>query len=276
MEAYKPWADAVGRQLLNFAANTELFDDSGKAIKPLPTQGWFLTDFASAFAISAIYFALVIVGRIVMIPFRSLDKLTYPIRFVYNILQVMLCSYMTLEAGILAYRHNYNLVPCNPFKTENPPIAPVLWLFYISKVLDFMDTFFIVLGKKWEQLSFLHVYHHLTIFMIYWMNVNVGYDGDIYLTIVLNGFIHTVMYTYYFVSMHTKDIWWKKYLTMMQMIQFITMNGQAIWLLQSNCQTFPRKVTQLYLVYIMSLFALFLNFFIRSYVSPKSKKAKKH
>lgn len=42
------------------------------------------------------------------------------------------------------------------------------------------------------------------------------YDGDIYLTIVLNGLIHTIMYTYYFVSMHSKDIWWKKYLTMMQ------------------------------------------------------------
>lgn len=50
----------------------------------------------------------------------------------------------------------------------------------------------------------------------YWLNVNAGYDGDVYLTIVLNGFIHTVMYTYYFVSMHTKDIWWKKYLTLMQ------------------------------------------------------------
>lgn len=50
----------------------------------------------------------------------------------------------------------------------------------------------------------------------YWLNVNAGYDGDVYLTIVLNGFIHTVMYTYYFVSMHTKDIWWKKYLTRMQ------------------------------------------------------------
>ena len=28
-----------------------------------------------------------------------------------------------------------------------------------------------------------------------------------YLTILLNGFIHSVMYTYYFVSMHTDKIW---------------------------------------------------------------------
>lgn len=50
--------------------------------------------------------------------------------------------------------------------------------------------------------------------------MNAGYDGDVYLTVVLNGFIHTVMYTYYFVSMHTKDIWWKKYLTLMQVCMF--------------------------------------------------------
>lgn len=64
--------------------------------------------------------------------------------------------------------------------------------------------------------SFSHLLSSLCLAQFYWVNVNAGYDGDIYLTIVLNGFIHTVMYTYYFVSMHTKDIWWKKYLTLMQ------------------------------------------------------------
>ena len=36
------------------------------------------------------------------------------------------------------------------------------------------------------------------------LNLRVGFDGDIYLTIILNGYIHTIMYTYYFVSQHTK------------------------------------------------------------------------
>lgn len=118
-------------------------------------------------------------------------------------------------------------------------------MFYISKIFDFADTVFIILGKKWNQLSFLHVYHHVTIFLVrpvplhinrrfaskaasrmqylpsfpppflhpclptstsqvYWLNLNAGYDGDIFLTVILNGAIHTVMYTYYFLSMHTK------------------------------------------------------------------------
>lgn len=42
----------------------------------------------------------------------------------------------------------------------------VLYMFYLSKILDFFDTIFIILGKKWKQLSFLHVYHHLTIFSV--------------------------------------------------------------------------------------------------------------
>ena len=77
-----------------------------------------------------------------------------------------------------------------------PPLAKLLWLFYVSKVFDFADTFFIIMGKKWKQLSFLHVYHHMSVFSFYWLNARVNYDGDIYLTIVLNGAIHTIMYTY--------------------------------------------------------------------------------
>ena len=118
----------------------------------------------------------------------------YGVAFLYNIAQVMLCSYMCIEAVIVAKRSNFNLV-CNSYDAKNPPMANVLWLFYASKVLDFVDTFFIVIGKKWKQLSFLHVYHHTTIFLFYWLNLHVNYDGDIYLTIVLNGAIHTIMYT---------------------------------------------------------------------------------
>lgn len=205
----------------------------------------------------------------------------YALKFVYNVSQIFLCAYMTIEAGMIAYRSSYAPV-CNDYNSENPPMANLLWLFYVSKIWDFWDTIFIVLGKKWRQLSFLHVYHHFTIFLFYWVNANVQYDGDVYLTILLNGFIHTVMYTYYFICMHTKvpetgkslEIWWKSSLTMMQMIQFISMMSQATYLLtHSNCTGHSVRVTSLYLVYILSLFYLFAQFFVASYVKPKKKKS---
>ena len=113
-----------------------------------------------------------------------------------------------------------------------------------------------ILGKKWRQLSFLHVYHHTTIFLFYWLNVNVLYDGDIYLTIALNGFIHTVMYTYYFICMHTKDpktgkslpIWWKSSLTMLQLVQFVTMMSQGTYLLAGGCETCNKRVRCIFVI----------------------------
>jgi hypothetical protein len=35
------------------------------------------------------------------------------------------------------------------------------------------------------------------------------------------------MYTYYFVSMHTDKIWWKKHLTKCQLLQFCCMLSQV-------------------------------------------------
>ncbi|EEC45843.1 delta 6 desaturase [Phaeodactylum tricornutum CCAP 1055/1] len=204
----------------------------------------------------------------------------YPLMFVYNLSQIMLCAYMTIEAGLLAYRNDYTFWPCNDCDFENPPLANLQWLFYVSKIWDFWDTIFIVLGKKWRQLSFLHVYHHTTVFLFCWLNTHLNFDGDIFLTIFLNTFVHTVMYTYYFICMHTKipetgkslPIWWKSSLTSMQLVQFITMMTHAIMVLHKGCAAPHSRVGISYLVYIFSLFVLFAQFFVSSYLKPKKKK----
>ncbi|RLN62254.1 hypothetical protein BBP00_00004887 [Phytophthora kernoviae] len=267
--SYKQWADVQETRLLDWA------DPSGQ-YKLSPMQNLPGADFATAFAICVVYVAFVVIGTLVMKAGVPAIK-TSPLQFIYNPLQVVLCSYMCMEAGILAYRNGYSATPCNPFNAESPVMGNVLYMFYLSKILDFFDTIFIILGKKWKQLSFLHVYHHLTIFSVsvYFMNFRVAYDGDIYATIILNGFIHTIMYMYYFVSAHTRDIWWKKYLTAMQLIQFVTMNVQGYLMVSRSCENFPPKVPVIYLVYIQSLFWLFMNFFIKSYCSKPRKSDKK-
>jgi len=224
-----------------------------------------------ALAIAVAYLLFVVLGKMIM-PFLPAVPGLYPFKFMYNMVQIMLCSYMCIEAGVRAYQSGYTLLPCNNFDQTNPPVAFILYVFYLSKILDFLDTIFIIAEKRWKQLSFLHVYHHTSIFLFYWLNLNVGYDGDIYLTIVLNGLIHTVMYTYYFVSLHSKDIWWKSALTLCQMIQFVVMNAQAIYLIATDCKAYPRNITNAYLYYIVSLLFLFAHFFVMSYMVKKSSK----
>jgi elongation of very long chain fatty acids protein 4 len=50
---------------------------------------------------------------------------------------------------------------------------------------------------NWAQFSFLHIYHHMSIFMTYWLVVTTAYDGDTYYPIVANSLVHLVMYGYY-------------------------------------------------------------------------------
>ena len=238
-----------------------------------PMGDWPLASGYDAFSIAFGYLALVAVFSTIMKVAPKIPNL-YGLKFAYNMIQVMLCSYMSIEAGMQAWKAGYSITPCQNFDHKNPPIGFILYIFYLSKILDFMDTFFIIAEKRWKQLSFLHVYHHFSIFLFYWLNLNVGYDGDVYLTIVLNGLIHTVMYTYYFVSLHMKDkIWWKSALTMSQMTQFVVMNAQAGYLLWNECQDFPRNITMAYLYYIMTLLVLFAQFFIRDNFVPKKSKS---
>ena len=243
---------------------------------PGPYASYPLADGYSAFSIAFGYLAFVLVFSTVMKAYGKKIGGLYGFKFAYNMIQVMLCSYMCIEAGVQAYKAGYTLRPCEPFNYENPPIGFILYVFYISKILDFMDTFFIIAGQSWAQLSFLHVYHHFTIFLFYWLNLNVGFDGDVYLTIVLNGLIHTVMYTYYFVSLHTKEkIFWKPALTMSQMVQFVVMNVQAVDLIYNDCKSFPTNITWAYGYYIITLLILFAQFFIRDNFGKKKDKVLK-
>lgn len=273
MDAYLNLMDRVGDAILTFVDPDSSFTGY--------TKGWEFTEFRTAISIAFAYLAFVIIGSKIMKSGALPAMDPYPIKFFYNVSQIFLCAYMTIEAAMIAYRNGYGLV-CNDYNRDDPPMANLLWLFYASKIWDFWDTIFIVLGKKWRQLSFLHVYHHFTIFLFYWLNSKAQYDGDVYLTIVLNGFIHTVMYTYYFICMHTKDpktgkslnIWWKSSLTMMQLFQFISMMSQATYLLinSESCPGNSFRNTATYFVYIMTLFFLFSQFFVASYMKPKGKK----
>lgn len=242
------------------------------------SQDWPLASLDAALTIDAAYLLFVLVGSIVMYFLPAVpERVLYPLKFVYNLTQMFLCGYMSIESLMLKNRNNYTLFPVekhNPFNAVAPPLANLLWLFYISKALDFVDTFTIVLQKRWNQLSFLHVYHHSSIFLFYWLLLRRGYDGDIFLTITLNGAIHAIMYTYYFVSMHTKDIWWKKYLTQMQMVQFCTMIAQGGLLLRSGDSAFPPRMTQAYIVYIFSMLVLFMQFYLSSYAGKKKRDEK--
>jgi len=238
------------------------------------TRTWAVANLNEVLQIVAVYFILVSIGLLIKKQGEEEGKVSpmvdTPVKglqLIYNLVQCILCSYMIWKAIEHYINHHYSLI-CNPFHEKETGMAEVLHIFYLSKILDFCDTLFIVLRQKWKQMSFLHVYHHASIFLVYWMNNYGGYDGDIYLTVVLNSFVHLVMYSYYFLATLGYSAWWKNYITLLQMGQFLMMNAQAIYILYFGCP-FPQNITWLYLIYIISLFILFQNFYRRTYNTGK-------
>jgi elongation of very long chain fatty acids protein 4 len=157
LQNYRSYADSLGNSIIQWARPVGW----GEA----PTSDWPLAKFDVALGIAIGYLLFVLFGSAIMSSCPPVPNLK-PFQFIYNMVQVMLCSYMCIEAGVRAYDAGYNLLPCNNFDQKKPPIAFILYVFYLSKILDFLDTVFIILEKRWKQLSFLHVYHHTSIFLV--------------------------------------------------------------------------------------------------------------
>ncbi|RWS10720.1 elongation of very long chain fatty acids protein-like protein [Dinothrombium tinctorium] len=149
------------------------------------------------------------------------------------------------------------------------------WLYFISKVADFMDTFFFVLRKKANQVTFLHVFHHSVMPLIGYAGMKfhpLPYSG---LMPLLNVFVHAVMYSYYALSSAgpemKKYLFWKKRITQIQMIQFVmTLIHSVNGLINPNCK-WPKFLAFCECIHSIIFLILFYSFYRKSYSSEKVK-----
>jgi hypothetical protein len=113
-------------------------------------------------------------------------------------------------------------------------IAVAVWLFYLTKFFELLDTIFFMLRKKNNQLSFLHVYHHSTMFVFSWIGTKYVPGGSAFLPILINSFVHIIMYLYYtLAAMHcTKIMKYKKFVTIIQLVNTHNTNNTVTIILK--------------------------------------------
>lgn len=77
-----------------------------------------------------------------------------------------------------------------------------------------------MLRKKDNQLSFLHVYHHSTMFIFSWIGTKYVPGGSAFLPALINSFVHVLMYFYYELAaiQCTQILKYKKYVTAIQLV----------------------------------------------------------
>lgn len=211
--------------------------------------------------------------------YRKPYKLTNTL-MVYNAVQVFfnaMMFIMCLDAGWLG---SYSFI-CEPVDYSNTPFAMKMpnvgWWYYLFKIIDLMDTVFFVLRKKNSQVTFLHVYHHTIMVVYVWVGINIWAGGHGTFFALLNTFVHVVMYGYYFLAglgpKFQKYLWWKKYVTTIQMFQFAMIFLHGMQLLWVDCG-YPRKLAYLILgnaFIFVYLFAAFYRQTYRTHGIPQKK-----
>lgn len=109
--------------------------------------------------------------------------------------------------------------------------------------------------KKFDHVSTLHVIHHGIMPMSVWFGVKFCPGGHSTFFGFLNTFVHIIMYSYYLIAalgpQYQKFLWWKKYLTTIQMVRWwakqlhsvilrllnFRSNSFWLWSMPSNCSS---------------------------------------
>lgn len=155
------------------------------------------------------------------------------------------------------------------------------WLFYISKFYEVLDTVIILL--KGRPSSLLQSYHHLGAMICMWGGIRYMCP-PIWVFVVFNSFIHSLMYFYFTLSClkFRVPVAVKRLLTSLQISQFIVGGSLAffhafVWYtdLLSNaptsCVRTADQAVALFVnvAYLTPLTMLFASFYIESYLRRK-------
>ena len=118
-------------------------------------------------------------------------------------------------------------------------------------------------------------------FCVWWAGTRFVPGGSVLSAVMVNCFVHVLMYSYYALAAlgpHIqKYLWWKKYLTMIQLMQFAAGVSVGIHLIVSGCQ-FTRWMQYVFVCYALSFLLLFSDFYKNAYMlrgdgrRPDSKK----
>ncbi|KAI1286104.1 Elongation of very long chain fatty acids protein 1 [Halotydeus destructor] len=205
---------------------------------------------------------------------RKPMELKTPMR-VYNVLNVISNAFVC-SIGLIYTLFTYKCWVCHEPESNYAPewVKGVLIYGYLYlKIFDLMDTVFFVLRKKSNQITVLHLVHHSVMPLTVYLGCKIAPYSPSGMIVICNSFVHVIMYTYYYLASFPnmqQHLWWKKYLTLVQLIQFTIIFTHNLSILTTATCDFPK----INLFLQMSESAYFMYAFGKFYFKSYTKKDK--
>ncbi|XP_046661011.1 uncharacterized protein LOC124354525 [Homalodisca vitripennis] len=142
------------------------------------------------------------------------------------------------------------------------------WHYLVLKLLDLIDTVFMILRHKTSHVTFLHVYHHAVMVFFSWVTIRYLKAIQAAIPVFINMFVHAIMYSYYFLATFDslkKYLWWKRHLTKLQLAQFVVILGYISSLYYYKCPM-STLFTTIWLINIFVIMCLFIHFYVKAYL----------
>ena len=187
----------------------------------------------------------------------------------YNVFQIALSAYMLYEACAAGWLTHYSWI-CQDIERDADGngyrMAAAVHLYFLSKFTEFADTFFNVLRKKFNHVSRLQLIHHGVMPMQGYLGCRWLPGGHETLAGTFNCLIHVLMYSYFLLASLGFKIWWKKYLTTLQMFQFVCIFVHSSILVFGFAECgYPWQISLNAMVLMILMFMLFLEYYIQAY-----------
>jgi len=220
---------------------------------------------------TVLYLGIIFVGQKVMANRAPLDETCKPYMLVYNLYQTVFNSWWVVAVVMEVYELGYPLfhLPLT-LKAEQFDLGFLIWLHYQNKYLEMLDTVFMVLRKKTKQVSFLHCYHHVLLMWAWFAVCRFGCGGEAWFGAFMNSIIHVLMYGYYFLSTVKVPVPWKRYLTQLQMLQFVVCLLHTLNCYYTNI--YPRNLCYIEIWVMVNMLYLFNRFYQQAYKEKMAKK----
>lgn len=206
----------------------------------------------------------------------ALELNLFPVLLLHNIFLALFSFVLFLQLNILIWPKlsllGWHGLMCNSDMFDDPKLQWVYYVNYMLKYYELLDTVFMVLRKR--PTTFLHVYHHAATMSLGWVQLT-SKTACQWFVVYFNLLVHSVMYLYYLLSALNFRVWWKKYVTVLQLIQFLIDLAGCTYVVvvfarhgPSYCQgTWFGNLAGYFL--ILSYLVLFYQFYLQTYSSKQ-------